>query len=103
MDVVGATWKNGQIVLDSPVDWPEGLRLSVEPASAQAEPTSERDDRDTLSPEEIAHILAVMDEFEPVEMMPEELKAWQAERAARKAWEKAHFFEHSEELRRMWE
>ena len=26
------TWKNGRIVLDGPVDWPEDCRLSVKPA-----------------------------------------------------------------------
>jgi hypothetical protein len=29
MNVVKATWKNGQVVLDSPVEWPDGRRLLV--------------------------------------------------------------------------
>lgn len=29
MNSVKATWKNGQIVPDGPVDWPEGRRLVV--------------------------------------------------------------------------
>ena len=32
-----------------------------------------------------------------------ELAAWEADRRARKEREKAHFFEHAEEPRRMWE
>ena len=38
MSAVRATWKNGQIVLDGPVAWPEGLRLVIEPESSQTEP-----------------------------------------------------------------
>jgi hypothetical protein len=61
-----------------------------------------RDDDET-SPEEIARTLATMDQVEPLEMTEEELAAWEAERQARKEWEKAHFFEQAEKLRRMWE
>jgi hypothetical protein len=28
MDAIRATWKNGQVVLDGPVDWPDGSRAA---------------------------------------------------------------------------
>jgi hypothetical protein len=33
MKTVTGIWKNGQIVLDGPADWPQGCRVSVEPAN----------------------------------------------------------------------
>ena len=29
MSVIKATWKNGQVLLDRPADWPDGRRLVV--------------------------------------------------------------------------
>lgn len=29
MSAIKATWKNGHVLLDNPVDWPEGRRLVV--------------------------------------------------------------------------
>ena len=100
MNTTKATWTNGQIVLDSPVDWPEGLRLSIEPDQSQAPGVG---DEGAMTPEEIARTLAAMDQVEPLEMTDEERAAWEAERQDRKEWEKAHFAEHAEKLRRMWE
>jgi len=102
MSTTKATWTNGQIVLDGPVDWPEGLRLSIEPEPSQTE-ASGVGDEGAMTPEEIARTLAAMDQVEPLEMTDEERAAWEAERQDRKGWEKAHFAEHAEKLRRMWE
>jgi hypothetical protein len=96
MSAVRATWKNGQIVLDGPVAWPEGLRLVIEP-----EPAGAGDDT-PLTAEEIARTLAAMDKVEPFDMTDEERAALEAERRARKEWEKAHFAERAEKLRGMW-
>ena len=53
--------------------------------------------------DEIARTLDAMDKIEPCEMTEAERAAIEAERQARKKWEKAHFNEHAERLRRMWE
>jgi hypothetical protein len=37
MEAIHATWKNGQIVPDGPVDWPDGCRPMVEPDLAQSD------------------------------------------------------------------
>ncbi len=42
------TWKNGQVVLDGPADWPEGCRVIVEPIAAPAEALGVRN-RDAAS------------------------------------------------------
>jgi hypothetical protein len=34
---LAATWKNGQVVLDEPADWPEGCRLQVAPIRQSVE------------------------------------------------------------------
>jgi len=103
MNAVRATWKDGQIVLDAPVAWTDGLRLVIEPEQAQAAPAGAPDDDTPMTPEEIARTLAAMDKVEPFDMTEEERAAWEAERCAAKEWEKAHFAEHADKLQRMWE
>jgi hypothetical protein len=56
-----------------------------------------------MTPEEIAAPLEAMDKIEPLDMSDEERAAWEAERRAQKEWEKAHFLEHAEKLRGMWQ
>ncbi len=102
MSVVRATWRNGQIVLDGPVAWAEGLRLVVEPEQSQGALAAD-DDNGPMTPEEIAHTLAAMDKVEPLDSPADERVAWEADRRARKEWEKAHFAEHADKLRRQWE
>src|SRR5260370_33667770 len=98
MSTTKATWTNGQIVLDSPVDWPEGLRLSIEPEPAQTE-ASGVGDEGAMTPEELARTLAAMDQVEPLEMTDEERAAWAAECQARQRWGKAHFAQPAAKLR----
>ena len=56
-----------------------------------------------MTPEEIARVLAAMERIEPFVWTEEERAAWEADRLARKEWEKAHFNEHADKLRRMWQ
>jgi hypothetical protein len=79
MDAIRATWKDGQVVLDGPVDWPEGHRLVVEPDLSQDAliGVSEEDWQNT--PEAIAEWLKWYDSLEPLIFTPEEvadLAAW---------------------------
>lgn len=79
MDTIHATWKNGQIILDGPVDWPDGLRLRVDPDRSQSEPPGPGDD-EPMTPDEIARTLAAMDRIEPFDLTPDEaadLQAWE--------------------------
>src|SRR5690348_7157500 len=102
MNAVKATYRNGQIVPQEPVDWPDGTELFIEPLP-HAESLGMREEDWPTDPEGIARHLALMDQIEPLEMTPEEEAQWQAARQAQKEFEKAIFFEHAEKLRRMWE
>ena len=71
MDQVPGTYREGQIILDSPVDWPEGSRVLVETADLEVglvEPEWPE------NAETRAILLARMDDFEPLEFTPEEEK-----------------------------
>jgi hypothetical protein len=103
MSAIKATWKDGQIVLDRPVSWPDGLRLLVEPDPSQAVVQGAAAGEGPMSPEEIAQTLAAMDRVQPFEMTDEELAAWQADRQARKEWEKTRFNAHADKFRGTWE
>jgi hypothetical protein len=79
MDTIRATWRNGQIIPDGPVDWPEGYRLRIEPDALQAESEEMREEDWSNSPEAIADWLAWYDSLEPLVFTPEEesdIAAW---------------------------
>ena len=79
MNAIRATWKNGQIVPENPVDWPEGLRLLIEPDPSQPEGDGACDDDWSNSPEAIADWLKWYDSLEPLIFTAEEeadTEAW---------------------------
>jgi hypothetical protein len=102
MTAVRATWQNGQIIPDRSVDWPEGCELIVAPVANEASQSLHKEDL-PCSSEEIAEQLRLMDQIQPFIMTPEEDAAWQADRRAQREFEKSKFFEHAEELRKMWD
>ncbi len=67
-----ATWKNGQVILDGPADWPEGCKLRVAAISTPAEPIGIPDDQWPRDPQGIAELLKRMDQIEPFDMTPAE-------------------------------
>jgi hypothetical protein len=56
-----------------------------------------------LGPDEIARTLALMDQVQPFEFTEQERAELEADRQGRKEWEKAHFDEHADRLRSMWQ
>jgi hypothetical protein len=102
MTVIKTVVKNGKIELHAPNDWPEGTEVLIEPIP---QPGSlglrEEDWPDT--PEGIARHLALMDRIEPLVLTAEEEEEWEAARKARKDFEKTHFDERAETLRRGWQ
>lgn len=94
MSIIRAIIRNGRIELDEPLDLPDGTEVQISLPENDDEPTSQA---------EIDRILAAMDRMQPLQMSDAELSAWEADRQARKEWEKKHFFDHAEKLRRMWE
>jgi hypothetical protein len=100
VNAIKAIVKDRRIALDVPDDWPEGTEVVIEPLS-ESIGLSEEDWPAT--PEGIARHIALMDQVEPFDMTPQEEAAWQADRQARKEYEKAHFDEWADTLQRMWE
>ncbi|HVS37245.1 MAG TPA: hypothetical protein VMS17_16910 [Gemmataceae bacterium] len=80
MSTVKATWKNGQVLLDGPADWPDGRRLVVtEEKAAEVEFLTEDDQAD--DPESVERWIEELRALPVPTMTPEqeaELLAWRA-------------------------
>jgi hypothetical protein len=90
--------RNGQVIVAEPINLPDGSEVTI-----SGEFLDEEDDDRPPTPEEIAASLAAMEKVEPFAWTEQERSAWEAERKARKEWEKAHFTENAEKLRSIWE
>jgi len=95
MTTIRATVRGGRIELDEPIDLPDGTQLLI------PIPDGEADD-EAMSPTETARVLAAMDRMEPLEMTADELAAWEADRQARRAAEKADFARRAAEVEGLW-
>lgn len=69
MSIVTGTYRGGKVELDSPVDWPEGVRVAVVPPLERIG-LSEAEWVDT--PENRQRLLERMNTFEPVGFTPED-------------------------------
>ena len=86
MNAAHATYHDGQLVLDEPVDWPSGTRAVVVPETVAAEPDFNLRNEDRPStPAELAELRAWFDAREPLVFTPEEQAAWEATRQQEKA------------------
>ncbi len=77
--MIHATWQNGRVVLDEPVDWPEGARLVIAPEQDQDAAVRLAVEQEIKTPEAIAAWLKWYDSLEPLIFTPEEeadLAAW---------------------------
>ena len=85
MSAIKATWKNGQILPDEPVDWVEGSELLVEPVSQSDRigliESEWRDD-----PESIAKWIAIVEKIEPLVWADGELEKYERYRQASRAF-----------------
>jgi hypothetical protein len=71
MNMVKATWKNGQVVLDSAAQWPEGRRLIVaEEEPAEIRFMTEEDQSD--DPESVQHWINDLRTISPLPITPEQ-------------------------------
>jgi hypothetical protein len=100
--VVKGVVRAGRVELNEPINLPDGTEVTIT-GSPRDTSTGLADENRPPTPEEIAATLAAMDAIEPLKLSDEEWTAWEAERQARKAWEKDHFEHHADTLRRMWE
>lgn len=65
MNAIRATWTNGQIIPAEPVDWPEGVKLLVEPI-VETEKIGMTEDEWRDDPESIAQWIAAVEKIEPM-------------------------------------
>ena len=98
MATLKATVRNGRLETDQPIDLPDGTELRIPIPDSTGD-----DDGWDNTPEAIAAWLTWYDSLQPLIFTEEERAALDADRRARKDWEKAHFEEYAEELRRLWE
>jgi hypothetical protein len=101
MTTITAIIRKGQLELPKPLDLPDGTEVEV--LLPEQPGTDLGSEEQPMTPEEIAHTLAAMDQIEPLEMTAEERAALDAQHRAQKEWEKVHFDERADKLRRMWE
>ncbi len=92
------TWKEGQIVLDEPADWPDGCRVTVAPLPGDVETLGITEEQWPRTPEAIAEWLEWFDSIEPIEMTSEEDANWRTARDAQKAYEIARFEERAKRI-----
>jgi hypothetical protein len=76
MRTIKGTVRNGQIIPDQPVGWPDGCRVLIEPAPAEETFGIPEEDRSD-SPDAVAEWLQWYESLEPLEMTAEEEAAWQ--------------------------
>ncbi len=109
MHKVMATYRDGNVILDDPVDWPNGTRIEVAQVGANATNGSSPfsgvrpELLDALNdpqrygldeslwpqtPQEIELLLQHMDAAEPLQVAPDELAAMEAARQAEKERQK---------------
>src|SRR5207237_801532 len=101
MSAIRGIVHNGQIVAAAPPDWPERLEVTVSPAEEDVGVGMREEDWPT-TPEGIAALLAKMEQIEPW-MTPEEDAEWRKALAAQKEWDKAHWDEEGEKMRKAFE
>jgi hypothetical protein len=93
--------RNGRVEVEDPIPLPDGAEVLIQPVGVESE--NEADESWDNSPEGIAAWLAWYDSLQPLVFTADELSALDADRQARREWEKAHFDEQTEKLRSMWE
>jgi hypothetical protein len=99
MSAIRGIIRKGQVIMAEPADLPDETEVEIVPVGL----SGSADDEGMTSPDEIARTLAAMDAIEPFEMTDEERAAIEADRRARREWEKARFDEHADRLRSLWE
>src|SRR5437763_389721 len=102
MSAIQGTYKNGQIILDTPADWPEGFRVIVEPAP-QDNDFGMTEDEQSHDPEAVACWIAEFDAIPPLQMTPAEEAEWQAARKAQREYDLSKFEERAKRLKRLFE
>ncbi len=95
---IKAVVRNGRLETDEPINLPDGTEILIPLSNG---PLDDEEGWDN-SPEGIAAWLQWYTSLEPLIFTEEEKAAREADRTARKEWEKANFQEYTDKLIRMW-
>jgi hypothetical protein len=117
VDKVLAAYINGSVLLDRPVDWPNGTRIELVPEKVARSPADEIEalrhawaDENSYGLDEsiwpttregIDFLLAHLDSAEPLELSPEELDTFERELETNKQREKELTRKRWEELEKL--
>lgn len=87
MKSIQAIWKNGRIIPEEPLDWPEGTSLSIQaveiPSERECVPEADLMGND---PESIARWLAAYEALPTIPMTDAEEAEWKAARQSMKEY-----------------
>ena len=95
------TVRNGRVEANEPINLPDGTELLI--SLSNGAEVADLNDNGPMTPQEIARVLAALEKIVTFDRTPDEEARLEADRLARKEWEKAHFNEHADKLRRTWE
>ena len=79
MSTVSGKYHDGKVIIDSPVDWADGMPVHVSPTK---EKIGMPEEEWPTTPEGIEELIQKVRSFEPVELTPEEEAQWMADREA---------------------
>lgn len=94
---VHAKWKEGRVVVDEAVDWPEGCELEVRPVAANG---SNNDDVESNDPAAIERWIAEFQAIPRLEMTAEEEAEWQVARQAQREFELKTFDQRADQIQK---
>lgn len=97
MIAVHAKWKDGQVVVEEPVDWPEGCELEIRPMIGSGSGTDLVESND---PEIVARWIAEFQAIPPLQMTAAEEAEWQTARQAQREFELKTFSQRADQIQK---
>ncbi len=97
MIAVHAKWKDGQVIVEDAVDWPEGCELEIRPVSVNG---SDVDVVGSNDPAAIARWIAEFEAIPPLQMTAEDEAEWQAARRAQREFELRTFDQRADQIQK---
>lgn len=102
MTTIRTIVQDRRIEIPAPDDLADGTEVVIELTPASEKTGVDEDEWDD-SPEGIERWIKAVNALEPLILTEQEVAAIEADRLARKQWEKDHFFEYSDKLAKLWE
>ena len=97
MIAVHAKWKDGRVVVEETVDWPEGCELEVRPMGFNI---SDADIVESNDPKAIARWVAEFQAIPPLQMTAAEEEEWQAAQRVQREFELKTFNQRADQIQK---